>query len=291
MKRVVSPEQVCHLWANKSQSDARTASGNLYFDADSIWSYGSHFLAARHIGDVALITTRTYSVTTAKQLSYIRRAASHLRTFEVDNVAANTKPEHRENLAALRAEYENTVLKASRARSNAQWLLELSEVRLQQANDYSAYFKLTTRIKPVDSSLILARAKEQAAKAKAARAKRDRIAALEDTERAILWRAGEYNGSLYRIPVMCRLTADGEIVQTSHGVKFPAADAVRYMPAAKRCAELGETWTRNGESMPLGQFQIDRIAADGTLTAGCHTVTYDEIMRLDALLNARNAAA
>lgn len=293
MKKVVDAQQVCHLWANKSQSDATTPNRNLYFDGDHIWSYGSHFLAARHIGDVALITTRTYSVTTSKQMSYIRRAASHLRTFEVLDPSAHSKAAHRANLAELRTEYEHTVLKASRARTNAPYLLESAERQLQHANDYASHFKLTTRIKPADVTMIRARADKQAAKAKAAADKAARIRAMADAEKLELWRAGEFNGSLYGIPVACRLTSDGNTVQTSHGASFPVADAARGMSFVKRqMLTLGssEAWHSNGEHVQLGHFQIDSITSTG-IVSGCHRVSSDEILRLDALINARSVAA
>lgn len=39
--------QVAHLWANQLQESARN-SGNYYFNGDAIYSYGSHFMIAKH---------------------------------------------------------------------------------------------------------------------------------------------------------------------------------------------------------------------------------------------------
>jgi hypothetical protein len=36
-------------------------------------------------------------------------------------------------------------------------------------------------------------------------------------------------------------------------------------------------WKRNGEQCPVGQFQIDRIAANGDIHAGCHFIKWNEI--------------
>ncbi len=83
MKKGVSPENVAHLWANKIQDEAATAYRNLYFNGNSIFLYGSHFEIARHVenkkGEKAVFfTTRSYSNTTAKHISIVRYACSHL---------------------------------------------------------------------------------------------------------------------------------------------------------------------------------------------------------------------
>lgn len=49
VKQVYPTNEIPHLWAHKTQSNARNAQGNLYFDGDTIYSYGSHFAIARHV--------------------------------------------------------------------------------------------------------------------------------------------------------------------------------------------------------------------------------------------------
>jgi len=44
-------------------------------------------------------------------------------------------------------------------------------------------------------------------------------------------------------------------------------------------------WQRNGKTIHLGHYQIDKIA-DGQVIAGCHTIPIAEIERLAATLNA-----
>jgi hypothetical protein len=74
MKKVLSSDMVAHTWANQSQDEARTTTGNLYFNGDSIFSYGRHFCIARHVKGAILFTTRSYSNTTAKHISIVRQA-------------------------------------------------------------------------------------------------------------------------------------------------------------------------------------------------------------------------
>lgn len=78
MRYVVEPAMVAHLWAHQSQESARN-NGNFYFEGKDIYSYGSHFRCAsierNQQGEKAyLVTTRTYSNTTAKHMSMVRNA-------------------------------------------------------------------------------------------------------------------------------------------------------------------------------------------------------------------------
>jgi hypothetical protein len=53
-----------------------------------------------------------------------------------------------------------------------------------------------------------------------------------------------------------------------------ARTAIRFIRAVVR---RGVDWKRNGEQCPVGQFQIDRIAANGDIHAGCHFIKWNEI--------------
>src|SRR5260370_7685600 len=67
-KHVFDTGEIPHLWAHRTQDEARNRQGNLYFTGDTIYSYGSHFPVARHVTNPAgergaLFTTPTYTVT------------------------------------------------------------------------------------------------------------------------------------------------------------------------------------------------------------------------------------
>ena len=81
----------------------------------------------------------------------------------------------------------------------------------------------------------------------------------------------------YDWPVMLRLK--GEKVETTKGATFPADDARKAWPVIKACYDAGRTWKRNGERLPMGVFQVDRIEGDGTIIAGCHTIRRNEVER------------
>lgn len=85
IKRVfTSGSQVLHLWANQSQSDARTK--NVYFDGLKCWSYGSHYELGRLVEfrgvRVALINDTGYSVTTNKHINWAYGASENMVRFK-----------------------------------------------------------------------------------------------------------------------------------------------------------------------------------------------------------------
>lgn len=90
LKRVYSTsDQVLHLWANQTQSDARCS--NVFFNGKSVWSYGSHYELGR-LHDIkgkriAVINSTKYSVTTSKHQSQARSAVSHLPTIHSSDVS------------------------------------------------------------------------------------------------------------------------------------------------------------------------------------------------------------
>src|ERR1035437_2083348 len=111
-KHVFDTSEIPHLWAHRTQDDARNRQGNLYFTGDIIYSYGSHFPIARHVTNDAgeravLFTTATYSVTPSSHCSAVRAAIlSRISVFHVPNVCPGphsgshlTADDHTGNLA------------------------------------------------------------------------------------------------------------------------------------------------------------------------------------------------
>ena len=88
IKKVFSNgEQVIHLWANQSQSDAR--SRNVFFEGDTVYSYGRHYILGKlHTvkgNRVAVINSKKYSVTTAKHQGWAWDSFQNgLRIFSSD---------------------------------------------------------------------------------------------------------------------------------------------------------------------------------------------------------------
>lgn len=292
MRKVVSSSEVSHLWAHQSQSEARNANNSVYFSGDTIYSYGSHFPMAKHVKNKAgksavLFTTAHYSVTTCRpcrasgHCSMARSAVSHLTVFDVPNVKAETTSEHKANLADYAKRITDALLKASRARTSKEWLHSQALELRTEAIKYAEFFKLAYSKLPsvpaLDSNLL-----EKIRHTEAKRIATERKRKLAESREAIaLWRNGEpYVRLPYGSPDMLRVSADGESIETSRGVSFPISHAKRGLALVRMVRQSGETWQTNGHTCMLGHYRIDSILPDGTVKAGCHTVSYSEIERI-----------
>lgn len=285
--------QVAHVWAQQNGRDAR---GSNFFSAGvSIFSYGAHFEIARFVerrgARAVLFTTRGYSVSTSRHISYAR-SALHGLDVPVFNVLHLDRPPL-DNFRDYAARVAETAESAARARRNAEWKMERAQALADEANAFAEFFGMRQRIArpeltPELRARVIAqreRAKkenaEREAKAFAARSK----AAMEFGQQVAEWRKGgalpipgayfPYGRMGFSMPDLLRVR--GDVIETSRGAEFPADHGRRAFPLIARVRERGETWRTNGHSIHLGHFRIDEIDAGGNVRAGCHYVEWSEI--------------
>jgi hypothetical protein len=288
------------LWAHKSQSSARNPQHNLYFEDETIYSYGSHFPIARHITNASgkkhaiLLTTRTNSVTTAGHISAVRGAIpSDVQVFHVASSLYDWRSvgTRAEDMADYIARINELIVTCSRARSS--WRKESAHgeavTLTAEAKAYATFFGMpapTLPTVPALDSKEMQAVKDRETKKSAERAERTRLETIQrqkdEAERAEKWRNGEYVGSLYNTPVMLRIGQDGDMktVETSRGAIIPVSHALRGLRFVRAVVAKQQEYVRNGHTLHLGHYAIDRIDADGTLTAGCHVIAYSEIERI-----------
>lgn len=139
---------VCHAFASRQHTDGKC--GNIYFDADTIYSYGPHFPMAKfHNGDsFILITTEGYSNSTAKHMSLLRSAVNHVATVYVDNVAPSCIADHRKNIAGLLATARDKAGEWQRSRKYKDMLSRTIRETMSDVSRYLEAFKL----KPVKAT-------------------------------------------------------------------------------------------------------------------------------------------
>ncbi len=121
-----------------------------------------------------------------------------------------------------------------------------------------------------------------------------------DAERRAAWLAHDgsiadrrgYGGNDDRGGALLRVV--GDTLETSWGAEVPLRHASAVFRKVSDCRAKGTTYYRD-EARPIrvGAFQVNRIDADGTLIAGCHTIHWPEIARIAAsigLLETADAA-
>src|SRR5258708_686005 len=304
-KHVFDPGEIPHLWAHRAQDETRNRKGNLYFHGDTIYSYGLHFPIARHVTNDAgeravLFTTATYSVTTSSHCSAVRSAIpSGIRVFHVPHVSNGrysgsglTADDHASDLNDYAERIEKHVVTSARARPSyaKTWNNQCPGLLRDQAFAYCTFFGLPVpnipEVPGLDSEALTAIRKREAKRAaeKAEQTKRERAEALVRQQDLITkWRAGLYSGYLYDVPAMLRI--DGDEVVTSRGARFPVSHAKRALAFVRKIRASRQAYVRNGHTIHLGPYALDRIEPDGTVKAGCHVVSFEEIERIAPILD------
>ena len=138
---MLSNGEVARRFANGYTSGS---SQHVFIDGDCIYSYGRHFCIARRVNGVVLLTTRTFSNSTAKHVSLVRRALKDseiVRCYDPDATSEVNMKHYDEEIAKLEE-------KVRRARTNkAVWqsVLEKTQEHRQKymdamgINDFDKY--------------------------------------------------------------------------------------------------------------------------------------------------------
>jgi len=251
-------------------------------------------------GRVPLITDCRHSVTTqGRHINPAHRATSY-KAFVVPSLRALN---HEVNLASLVKRYDEAKAKFLRAINNedadfCSWLDDC----LAEARRYAESFGLEAPKRDVgrdmgeiradherrrarrETPAYLAKKAREMALREAREAESRRIALLSYNERMAEWLAGANVRPVYNtIGAPVRLRVKGDTLETSLGAVVPLADAIKVFYAVARCRRTGTEWNRNGHAFHVGQFQIDRIEANGNFHAGCHHIEWSECERVAKL--------
>jgi len=159
MRKVVSSNfEVCHLWANQTQEEARAKSGNLSFHGTDIYSY--NWLMARLFPRRKIVLIRDWeaSVSTSCHLWEVRRALpSYIKVIKVHNPADPFENNVKSSVRFINEKAEQTI----RARGNTQWYYQNY---LEQIANLEAYCKFCRRAVPKYTKLDEGKIKEKVTK-------------------------------------------------------------------------------------------------------------------------------
>jgi hypothetical protein len=285
IKRVFSnPSDVLHLWANQSQTDARSKTA--YFNGVSCYSYGSHYELGRLVQykgqTVALVNARGYSHTTSKHISFAWGAVSHMLRIKHDGTAwdvraalVQTQGKLVDELMGLFSQRsfwslynpfeENDYGMEGSIREFNKLCLQLghAELTLDTTNEFKALVKAHI------SKCVARQAELKNIKASPEyHAKMQAKALAKNAADIQRWRLGGIatNGVRSIRPMLLRIQGDN--VNTSSGATVPLSEALRLL----RTVESGIA--KDGDS--VGSYTFNRSNSDGTVTIGCHTIAIDE---------------
>ena len=292
MKTVLTKDMVAHIWAQQSQDEGRTASGNFYFKGETLYSYGRHFIVGRfvtHKGKTAvLLNSNRYSVTTSSQLLLAGRAINTARypvftvphLSEYSNVRAGTGGQNAfyelatvANKAFYVQEIAAIIKRALLATKYGSLHHEQAVSMTTHANEYSKFFGLRWKLAmPVFTD-------ELRARFKATRAKFE----VDKAGRIKRWKDGQFMHKCMNFDE-CFLRVRGDSVQTSDGASVPVEHARHVWPLIKRCHDNKHAWATNGHTEHLGSFKLERVTADGDIKVGCHFIRWAEVERMSHII-------
>jgi hypothetical protein len=293
MKKVFDNRQLAHIWAQRTQDYGKNANGSMYFSRDVIYSYGSHFVAAKIYNDldVVLINLNKYSVTTAKHLSDIRRAVTQYQTWEVPDVLNPDSESNHLNFVNNVTDCMRSILQGNAFYSSMDIINEINIYRL-----YCEKFKLkmdseVSRLLEPDNETIhdlqiigVENSKRSIKRDQAKILKRDlkNKYVIDRTHSNLhLWLSNsesdfkptdadiqllaDYSGHDY-----CRLNASGDEIITQRGAKVSIDSGVHAL-------DLGASHGFDiliGKS--IGNFKVESYN-DSILKIGCHKINIEQV--------------
>lgn len=303
MKRVVNTATVFHYWANEVQSDARNGTGSVSFDGPTAYSYRMPIarIVVNALGHKAyLVTSSTYSVTTAKHISQLRRsipvnAEIFPALISLNGWGSVFNPTL--NLAKMIEEIDELTQTAKRARSNKVWHIRRLISDTAKAKDFASFFALT---EPIFSAEVIAACDSYDAVAGRMEALRLAIEEKHDKRKAEqlaklpqnlqLWKEGKQISldSFYGLEYQCMRIA-GDNIETTGGAIVPIADVTKAMSSIlyilNRGGENGELEDYKPKHLiRFGYYALTSITAVGIVTVGCHRFEKEEILRIAELL-------
>ena len=287
-------DQVAHLWANQSKPHAKGS--NFYFNGATIYSYGRHFPVATLVPlkvidggktterNIVLFNRESYSVSTQRHQSIARQAVNHLETFEWDAPSFGRdltvdRTSVKKAFEAYRKQSEESMLKASRARTYKDLHLRDAHSAIEKANRLLVLFRkdlpYVRKLKPLDDTSIerlneLAKAKRR----KEIQANRKLEQAWIDHETDSLPRGHRY---LLRTRQRMIITEAGNAptigepkeVETSHGARIPMDDAKTFYKAISRFRATPEQCP----SIDVSHFRLNKLSSQGA-RIGCHFLAW-----------------
>ena len=117
-------------------TEGHTGNGNMYICGDCIYSYGSHFCIAKRVSsDTVLMTTRSYSRSTAKHISCVEGATRHMNKVYCYDPAAS----HSDNQEYFLSDIKELLPKLATARKPEKYLHEI-QIVCERAKKYCELF-------------------------------------------------------------------------------------------------------------------------------------------------------
>lgn len=285
--------EVAHNWAHQKQSQFKkdTTAGSLYYEGNTIYSYGRHFpiaVISEQDSNIVYFTTRTYSNTTSKHLSVVRAAVNHKTVLYCENPDQAARNIHTENIQAFEKEAKYISQSLPKSKKPEIYLNQIAHQR-QLLTQYAQHFDLNLESFAlvyiyIESKDMQSKASEaeKIAMEKAEKARQKELAKKHAKELKD-FRAFKLNriyatkaGSDY-----LRYNNESKRVETSQGIQIPTEIAKRFYKWVKATIKAGGC---GGEcEQKILSYTVSVVNAD-FMSIGCHTIAITEADAIAKLL-------
>lgn len=299
MKTVFSAGELPHVWVQQSQSSGRTPNNSLFFRDSIIFSYGEHFPLAKLVtlpsGEViALINNNDTTPTTNRHRSSVRRAVSHLRSFDVYTCVYDIN--FKEELRQWGLYFETYRLKIARAKKNQAYYVEMYVHYLTRfiafaknilphiVTDYDEVYVDTflesMMLPPMDTlkqqTQVQINKQREEAKARKAAQQAEFETKLSNWKKGMLHAKTPVGNYTY---LRC---LDGETIETSKHIKIPKRQFEAFYKAYKKGKATGlKVKSNNGVDYTI------QTVTSSIVKSGCHIIPVEEIEYIADLLKNR----
>lgn len=279
MKKVFSSHsELAHVWANQLQSDGRA--GNMFFQNESIYSYGSHYEIAKFVTapngqKVCFVNANGYSNSTAKHTGHVWNAIPDgIRAYKVPFATGSSYSYRRYHhfdvqslpgiIAAMYVECKNSCHDQIKARTNFYKFNQASGI-YDNIVEICQLFDLEIPARPEnwdDARIKSENLRNTHAEREAQRHEKD---LQKNLELLAKWLQHEFNGQLYNVPVHLRISRDGKLIETTKGAKVNLETALRLLAKLRNGSDV------KGEKID-GFTLIENT--DDHVKIGCHTISW-----------------
>jgi hypothetical protein len=292
MRTKFNNSELTHVWANQTQTHGKGS--NMFFEYDSIYSYGYHFKLAQHVTNkdgkkCVFFNDRHYSNSTSKQQTLVWRSIpANVEFFKVQsffNDIETSTTAHLENLKSYLEYAKEAQQKAIKATKLKNGYIEQAKIAIDVFEKYVSFFSLSeflweyrtlqNRYNELTNWIFEYQDSEEFKTWQIKKAENERKAEQKRLEKAkddILEFKAFKVSSIYNLgQYFLRYNKETDNVETSGGVKLPKnVFLLAYQRLKNNTLEIGQH---------VGNFTYNGLK-DGFLSVGCHKISVDEVENL-----------
>lgn len=274
---------LAHEWAHDADGKGIGAGANILYANGCIYSYGKHFMIARHVSNekgehAVLFTERTYSNTTAKHIKAVEDAVSHLDLIYVPDPALSKEKLFED----WHTQMVSIAHHSPQAKKPGKYVLQIKEV-FEQAKRYADFFGFEMPTALVDMGAVssleqfVTHMQDERKKREAEEAKKAQQQKKLHTQKLKAWRAFELNNFYGRDGwdyLRCNVRTCE--IETTQQVSIPLNDGKAFYQVVQ--ITIAKGGCKDCGMLFMGHYPVLEINKK-FVRVGCHKISIKEIDR------------